>query len=129
VIVTVLFIFIHTGNPEFGDDTLKGFLTYLGLSALFGLATVLDDGIEVAVGLHAANNMVLAVIISPVGGSFTTYSLFTSELALMLAASPWLDLVMAAVTMVVLTAIFRWRFSRLSEPISGGRVEAAQPQK
>lgn len=119
LVITVVFVAIHAGNPEFGDDWVKGFFTYFGLSLLLGLATVFDDGIEVAAGIHAANNMVLVLIFSPSEGSLDSAALFKTSLPAMLASAPWSELVSAALGLAALMAIFRWRVSRLFAPIGG----------
>jgi uncharacterized protein len=118
IVTTLLFVLLHFSNPEFGSASYTtGFLAYLSLSVLFGLATVLDDGIEIAAGLHAANNLFLVLILSPTDGSFTTYSIFTSSLAALLQFSPWLDIALAAVALVIFAIAYRWRLATLTEPI------------
>jgi hypothetical protein len=118
IVITLLFAAVHLSNPEFGSASLlTGFTAYLSLSLLFGLVTVLDDGIEIASGIHAANNLFLVLIMSPTDGSFTTYSIFTSSLAEMMRFSPWLDIATAVLGLVIFAVAYRWRVSTLSEPV------------
>jgi CAAX protease family protein len=130
IIITLLFAFAHTGNPEFAAGYGTVLVVYLLLSVLFGLCTVMDDGLEVSCGLHAANNIFLALVLSPSDGSLATYSLFTTRLASVLKYSPWLDLGQMAVIFGILFYIYRWRFSALTEPIkplAESRSAEAQP--
>jgi membrane protease YdiL (CAAX protease family) len=118
IVTTLLFVVLHLSNPEFGSATYTtGFLAYLSLSLLFGLATVLDDGIEIAAGLHAANNLFLVLILSPTDGSFTTYSIFTSKLSALLQFSPGLDIALAVLAFAIFFVAFRWRLATLFEPV------------
>ncbi len=125
IVITLLFTAVHLSNPEFGSASLlTGFTAYLSLSLLFGLITVLDDGIEIASGIHAANNLFLVLILSPTDGSFTTYSIFTSTLAEMMRFSPWLDIATAALGFTIFAIAYRWRASTLVEPVRPAAVAA-----
>lgn len=116
VVVTTIFVLIHLANPEFARDYVTGFVLYLTISVLLGLSAVLDDGLEVPIGLHAANNFFLVTIISSPDGSFATPSLYSAELSVLMANSPWLDMALAAAAFCILAALYGWRFGRLREP-------------
>jgi hypothetical protein len=116
VVVTTIFVLIHLANPEFNRDYATGAALYATISVLLGLSAVLDDGLEVPIGLHAANNFFLVVIISSPEGSFSTPSLYSAELAVLMASSPWLDMALAFAVFCVLAVIYGWRFGRLREP-------------
>jgi len=116
IVITLLFTALHFDNPEFNTDYMKGVLTYLSLSLLFGLSAVLDDGLEVPCGIHAANNLFLVLIVSPVDGSFVTNALFAAPLAELMKYSPYGDIVAAALMFCALFYWLNWRFSTLTEP-------------
>lgn len=65
MIPAVIFALIHSFNPkvkEFGFWTsMPGYLTF-GL--VFGIASVLDDGIEVAIGAHSINNVLSSIFVT-----------------------------------------------------------------
>jgi len=65
------------------------------------LATIaLRDGrLELAIGLHAVNNVFLALIANYEGSALTTESIFTAR---------ELDPVYSLVTMIIGTLVFRW---------------------
>ena len=73
VVPSVLFGLMHTANPEV---TEYGFWVmmpqYILLGAMFGLAALLDDGIEVAMGAHAVNNLLGAVLTTYKGAALQT---------------------------------------------------------
>jgi membrane protease YdiL (CAAX protease family) len=112
VLVTAAFVLIHVANPEFSRDYVVGAALYITISVLLGLAAVLDDGLEIPCGIHAANNFFLVAILSPTDGSFATYALYTSSLEIMMVHSPWLDIGLAVVALIVLAIVWRWRLSR-----------------
>ena len=116
IIVTLLFALAHLGNAEFAGMFGKVLVVYLLLSVLFGLCAVLDDGLEISCGLHASNNLFLAVVLSPEDGSLPSYSLFATKLAPVLAYSPWLDIGLTVLTFGVLAGVYRWRLRMLTEP-------------
>ena len=54
---------------------------YIGTGLLFGIVTLMDEGTEIALGLHAANNIVAALFITSSWAAFQTDALYidTSE--------------------------------------------------
>jgi uncharacterized protein len=127
IVVTALFTLVHAGNPEFAADQLRIGLSYLAVAALFGLTAVLDDGLEVPCGVHAANNIFGAVVLRPdVNSTFFTDSLFTAPFAALLKLSPYLDVATALFAFCIFFYVFGWHFSKLVEPITpSGTVSRA----
>jgi len=83
VISGLLFAAAHAANPEIAQaDALNRILLLLHFF-LFGLflmlVTILDGGIEAAVGIHLANNMFTLVILNYKGSALPTPSLFLTE--------------------------------------------------
>jgi uncharacterized protein len=62
---SVIFGLMHIGNPEV---KASGFLNSIGYYILpgiiFGVITLLDEGLELALGLHFANNLFLTLVIT-----------------------------------------------------------------
>ena len=65
LMTSVLFGLMHSLNPEVKDF---GFLTmmpqYLLFGLVFGITSIMDDGIEVAMGAHTANNIFLCIFVT-----------------------------------------------------------------
>jgi membrane protease YdiL (CAAX protease family) len=73
------FAVVHLGNPEidrFGNAFL---LYYAGIGVTLGLFTLLDDGLEVAIGAHTANNLWGALVVSFPGSVLDTPALLRME--------------------------------------------------
>ncbi len=62
IMTSLLFALMHGFNPEVKD---YGFLNmmpqYILFGLIFGAITVLDDGVEAAIGAHTANNVFLCI--------------------------------------------------------------------
>lgn len=116
LLVTMMFTLIHVANPEFSTDYATGFGAYLAISTLLGLVAVLDDGLEVPIGIHAANNIFAAVIFSAKDGSFKTDSIFVTTIGEVMKFSPQLDIAICVAAFVILFYVSGWRFSTLLEP-------------
>jgi hypothetical protein len=52
---------------------------YLVFGLLFGIVSVLDDGIEMAVGMHASNNIFSSVLITSKSSVLQTPALFMQK--------------------------------------------------
>ena len=61
---SVLFGLMHGLNPEVEKLGWGIMVFYIGTGLLFGITTLLDEGTELALGMHAANNIVAAIFIT-----------------------------------------------------------------
>lgn len=78
---SLAFGLLHAFNPEVEKLGWGVMVFYIGTGLLFGIATLMDEGIELALGLHAANNLVAAIFVTTNWTVFQTDALFidTSE--------------------------------------------------
>lgn len=67
IITSVIFAGLHLGNPEVEASNHFGWiaLNYLAFGIFLAAITLKDDSLELAIGAHAANNLFLALIVSP----------------------------------------------------------------
>ncbi|MCK0131545.1 CPBP family intramembrane metalloprotease [Flavobacteriaceae bacterium F08102] len=81
IITSVAFGLMHSFNPEVNELGYGIMVFYIGTGFLYGITTLMDEGTEIALGLHAANNIVAALFISSDWMVFNTDALFldTSE--------------------------------------------------
>lgn len=70
-----LFFLPHMWNPEMASNPYLVGLLYFGIGAFLSVITVKTKGLEYALGIHAANNL-MALIVSLDGGVLTVPSLF-----------------------------------------------------
>ncbi len=76
IVTSVVFGGLHYFNPEvskMGDIVM---ISYIGMGFVFGIMTLMDEGLELALGLHAANNMIVALLVTADWTAFQTESVF-----------------------------------------------------
>ena len=117
IIPSLLFGFFHGFNPEI---TEYGFLVmivqYLFFGFLLGFMSIMDDGIELAMGVHVVNNLFGSIFINYKGAALQTYALFEiTEL------NPAKEILPLVITGIILLAIFaykyKWQFSILNKKV------------
>ncbi len=76
IITSVVFGLLHLANPEvdkFGNIIM---IYYIGTGFLWGITTLMDEGMELALGLHAGNNLITALLVTADWTAFKTNSIF-----------------------------------------------------
>ena len=76
ILTSVLFGALHFANPEIEEMGYGLMLYYIGTGFFLGLITIVDEGLELALGFHAANNLFSALLISSSWTAFQTDALF-----------------------------------------------------
>ena len=81
LLTSIVFGLLHGANPEVEKLGWGIMVFYIGTGLFFGIVTLMDEGTELALGLHAANNIVAAVFITTDWAAFQTEALYidTSE--------------------------------------------------
>lgn len=108
VMTSVLFGLMHAFNPEVKEF---GFLTmmpqYIIFGLIFGVITILDDGIEAAMGAHTANNIFLCIMVTNKSSALQTPALYEQS-----NIYPWPEfiglLVSGIVFIMILKVVFKW---------------------
>jgi membrane protease YdiL (CAAX protease family) len=80
VISSVIFMLPHLANPEVARAPLLVPLEYLMIGLLLAAVTLKDGRLELAIGIHAANNIFNALIANYDDSVLTTEAIFTSTL-------------------------------------------------
>ena len=114
----LVFGLIHISNPEvkeFGFWLAMPQYVFFGL--LFGLISVLDDGIELAMGMHAANNIFLVIFTTHSSSAIQTNALYEVQ-----TVYPVKELIVLVVTGLIALGYFahryKWNFRILNQKIS-----------
>jgi membrane protease YdiL (CAAX protease family) len=81
ILTSVIFGLLHGLNPEVEKLGWISMIYYIGTGLLLGIFTIMDEGTELALGFHAANNMIAAVLVTADWTVFQTDALLidTSE--------------------------------------------------
>ena len=111
VITSVLFGLMHSMNPEIGQFGYGLMMTYyIGVGFFLGLITLLDNGLELALGIHSATNIYGALFVTFEGSALQTPAIFRLE---EMNASLMLILFFAMAILFTLIAAkkFQWKIS------------------
>lgn len=109
VITSTLFGLLHFANPEvdkLGDIIL---ITYLSTGFFLGAITLIDEGLELALGFHAGNNLFLSLFLTSDWTVFQTDSLFINMSEPNVAAYIIGPLIMYSVLFLVYAKKYKWK--------------------
>jgi len=108
MISSLLFGLAHMSNPEVQKFGWSIMLSYYVIFALFmGCITLLDEGLELAIGIHFANNMISGLLVSTPDSVLKPYSILETK-----NENPYLELIcwffMAGLTFLVFVKKYKW---------------------
>ena len=75
LVTSLLFGLLHIWNPEIDKLGINLIWFYIGTGLFLGIITLMDEGIELALGFHAANNLFTALLVTASWTVFQTESL------------------------------------------------------
>ena len=75
LMTSLIFGILHIFNPEVGKMGYIIMIYYVGTGFFLGVITLMDDGMELALGFHAANNLIGALLVTTDWSAFKTDSL------------------------------------------------------
>ncbi len=76
ILTSVVFGLVHAANPEVLKLGPVIMISYIGTGFLLGLLTLMDEGMELALGFHAGNNLITALLVTADWTAFQTDSIF-----------------------------------------------------
>jgi len=76
LVTSVVFGLFHSANPEVAEMGYGVMAFYIGTGLLLGIMTLMDDGIELALGFHFGNNLMAALLITSDFAALQTDALF-----------------------------------------------------
>jgi membrane protease YdiL (CAAX protease family) len=114
IFTSILFALMHVINPEVKEYGFWSMMPqYLLFGLIFGIMTIMDDGVEAAIGAHAANNAFLSVMLTNKSSVLQTPSVYEQHVY-----NPGIEflamLAMGIVILVIMKLLFKWKgFSML----------------
>ncbi len=76
IITSLAFGLMHALNPEIEKLGYSVLSVYIALGFFLGIITLMDDGMELALGFHASNNMIIALLVTSDWTALQTDSVF-----------------------------------------------------
>ncbi len=102
------FALLHFMNPEIAAHGIVPMMAfYFVVGAFLALVTLKDNGAELALGIHAANNMFAAIFVNYKDSALPTNTVFTAGFV-----NVWFGLI----SYIVAAAIMYWILFRNSQP-------------
>lgn len=75
IFTSVVFGLLHIANPEVTKLGYGILVYYIGTGFFLGILTLMDEGLELALGFHAANNLITALLVTADWTAFQTDSI------------------------------------------------------
>lgn len=110
LITSVVFGLLHGFNPEVQKLGNMIMVFYIGTGLMFGICTLMDEGTEIALGMHAANNIVAALIVT------SDWMVFRTDALLVDTSEPSVNFetfipvfIIYPIILLVLSKKYRWK--------------------
>ncbi len=107
VLTSVIFGGLHYFNPEVDKMGPIIMIYYIGTGFFLGIITLMDEGMELALGFHAANNLVGALLVTTDWTVFQTHSILKD----ISDPATGFDVIMPVfIIYPIIIAIMAWRY-------------------
>ena len=107
-LTSTVFGSLHLANPEITALGYEFVILYITVGFVLGIMTLMDDGLELALGFHAANNLIAALLVT------ADWTLFQTESILIDISEPSLgitDWITPFIVFPILLALFARKYS------------------
>jgi membrane protease YdiL (CAAX protease family) len=109
VITSLLFGLLHIMNPEIKEFGLLATLPYyVGFGLFMGIIVIMDDGLEIPLGIHAAVNIYGTAFVTFSGSTMQTPALFRMK-EYDPAIMNTLSLIIAVVFLLIAAKKYKWK--------------------
>ncbi len=107
-LTSVVFGSMHLANPELTALGYEFIFLYITVGFVLGIMTLMDDGLELASGFHAANNLIASLLLTADWTVFQTESILIDISEPSLGITDWLA---PFIIYPILLAIFARKYS------------------
>ena len=127
IIPSIVFALLHSANPEIKEFGFWQLIPqYVLFGTFLGAIAVLDDGIEVAIGLHSANNVLSAILVTSKSSVLQTPALFFEKETDL--SGQYIGFVISAILALwLMNRFLKWDFKSLFKRIEKPEEETAGP--
>ncbi|MDG2475937.1 MAG: CPBP family intramembrane metalloprotease [Flavobacteriaceae bacterium] len=107
-LTSVVFGSLHLANPEITALGYEFVFLYITVGFVLGIMTLMDDGLELSLGFHAANNLIAALLLTADWTVFQTESILIDISEPSLGITDWIS---PFIVYPILLAIFAKKYS------------------
>ncbi|MFP9115121.1 CPBP family intramembrane glutamic endopeptidase [Flavobacterium sp. RHBU_3] len=109
IVTSVMFGLMHIANPEVAAMGPLVLLYYIGTGFFLGIITLMDEGLELSLGFHAANNLVACLLLTSDYSAIQTPSVFKDVTAPSAGIDVLLPvLVLYPILLFIFSRIYKW---------------------
>jgi membrane protease YdiL (CAAX protease family) len=117
VIPAILFGLMHIMNPEVSAyGLLQAMPQYIIFGLIFGFAAVWDDGIELPMGIHAANNIFACLFVTSEHSALQTPAIFTQH-SINMSLETIALIVAGTIALLFFARKYKWNLSLINKKI------------
>lgn len=126
LITSLVFGLLHIMNPEVDKLGYVIMIYYIGTGLFLGIMTLMDEGMELSLGFHAANNLFTALLVTADWTAFQTHSILKdmSDPTEMGFAEIFMPVfIVFPILLFILSRIYKWTdwkeklFGKVVEPL------------
>lgn len=121
VMTSVIFGTMHIFNPEVAEMGYVVLVYYIGTGFFLGILTLMDEGTELALGFHAANNLISALLITSDYSVLRTNAIFKDLSKPEVGYEVFMPILFYIVLLVVFSKIYKW--TNWKEKLVGSQTE------
>jgi membrane protease YdiL (CAAX protease family) len=107
-LTSTVFGSLHLANPEITALGYEFVILYITVGFVLGIMTLMDDGLELALGFHAANNLIAALLLTADWTVFQTESILIDISEPSLGITDWIT---PFIVFPILLAVFARKYS------------------
>lgn len=109
LMTSIIFGSMHLMNPEVSKMGYIILIYYIGSGFLMGIMTLMDDGLELSMGFHAANNLIGALLVTSNWSVFQTHSILKEIAEPTVSYNVFLPIVVVfPILLLVLSKKYKW---------------------
>jgi uncharacterized protein len=109
VMTSVIFGGMHWFNPEVAEMGPIIMVYYIGTGLFLGILTLMDEGTELALGFHAANNLIAALLVTSDYSVLRTHAIFKDLSEPQVGYELFLPMVFYLLLILLFAKIYQWK--------------------
>ncbi|NER16477.1 CPBP family intramembrane glutamic endopeptidase [Spongiivirga citrea] len=121
IFTSVLFGVAHSANPEVAEMGYITMVFYIGTGLLLGIMTLMDEGLELALGFHLGNNLLAALLVTSEWSALQTDAMFkyVNEQATDAMVNEMLASVAISYPIIIIILAFTYKWKNWGDKLFG----------
>ncbi|ADV50675.1 Abortive infection protein [Cellulophaga algicola DSM 14237] len=109
VVTSTVFGLMHMFNPEVAKLGYGIMVYYIGTGFFLGILALMDEGLELSLGFHAANNLVTALLVTADWTAFQTDSIYIDISKPELGWDVFIPvLIIYPILLIIFSKVYKW---------------------